>query len=128
MAKVSHPTEDFQRSCACNTWCKKGITYFSLILFITFGNISFKSYHWKGNWTCPHLCKSRCFNHGFLIEHKNWYHFAIYNTNPFKKLLSRIKFVIRACLPKFFVIWNGCIIFLFFATCFFTRNFCHLLH
>ncbi len=69
---------------------KEDITYFSLILFTTFGNTSFKSYRWKGNWTCPHWCRSICFNHGIVIKHKSWYPFAIYNTNHFKKLLDQI--------------------------------------
>ncbi len=119
MAKVSYPTQDIQRSCACNTWCKRRYTYFSLILLTTFENTSFKSYHWKGNWTCPQWCRTKCFNHGFSIEDKIWYPFPIYNINPFKVLLGRIKFVIRALSAKVFCDLKWLHYFLLFCKMFF---------
>jgi hypothetical protein len=79
MSKVSCPTQNIHKSKETIQVIHetiKGMTYLSMVLFTTLGNISFAGWCLEGNITCPHCFKIMRLVQGFSTKDQGQYPFV----------------------------------------------------
>lgn len=82
MTNMSYLAHDIQRSkkvVHAIQKTKDEKTHFSLVFVSGFKNISFTNYCHDGSCTLSQWWKIKHHIHGFLIDDKRWYPFAMYN-------------------------------------------------